>query len=231
MTLSAAEFSRRFLLHVLPAGFHRIRSDGFLGNRHRTEKLARCRQLLGTGAPATPVSTSRADYRDRYEALTGRSSQPCPVCHDGHMRVIDQVTRTDGHSATIDSSGTAPHARHPDTATPPAASLDSSALTGGKHEATVAFYRPSASVSRPVDHRSSVSGSTATPIPTLIQSHSAAPGQRFRPRRFLCRTIISPVFVATSRRGATQKTLCLLRPSTEAPRHPPLLQPGTAQHR
>ena len=47
MTLSADEFIRRFLLHVLPDGFQRIRYYGFLSNRHREEKLERCRQLLG----------------------------------------------------------------------------------------------------------------------------------------------------------------------------------------
>src|SRR5438552_9891049 len=47
MSLEAAEFIRRFLLHVLPAGFQRIRYYGFLGNRHRKETLARCRHLLG----------------------------------------------------------------------------------------------------------------------------------------------------------------------------------------
>ena len=47
MTLTAEEFIRRFLLHVLPNGFRRIRYYGFLGNRHREEKLAVCRRLLG----------------------------------------------------------------------------------------------------------------------------------------------------------------------------------------
>ena len=47
MSLSPDEFIRRFLLHVLPDGFHRIRYYGFLGNRHRKEKLQQCRQLLG----------------------------------------------------------------------------------------------------------------------------------------------------------------------------------------
>jgi hypothetical protein len=47
MTLSADEFIRRFLLHVLPDGFQRIRYYGFLGNRYRREKLEHCRHLLG----------------------------------------------------------------------------------------------------------------------------------------------------------------------------------------
>jgi len=51
MSLSAEEFIRRFLLHVLPRGFHRIRYFGFLGNRHRQEKLDPCRQLLGVAIP------------------------------------------------------------------------------------------------------------------------------------------------------------------------------------
>jgi hypothetical protein len=56
MTLKAEAFIRRFLLHVLPDGFQRIRYYGFLGNRHREEKLARCRQLLGMPASAPPAT-------------------------------------------------------------------------------------------------------------------------------------------------------------------------------
>ena len=78
MTLGAPECIRRFLLHVLPAGFHRMRHYGLLGNRHRTHKLARCRQLPGTTA-AQPIAAIAdntlppPDYRDRDEALTGGS--------------------------------------------------------------------------------------------------------------------------------------------------------------
>ena len=57
MTLPADEFIRRFLIHVLPDGFHRIRYFGFLGNCHRKQKLARCRELLGmtpAGSGADP---------------------------------------------------------------------------------------------------------------------------------------------------------------------------------
>ena len=51
MTLQAEEFIRRFLLHVLPDGFQRIRYYGFLANRYREQKLARCRELLGMPTP------------------------------------------------------------------------------------------------------------------------------------------------------------------------------------
>jgi hypothetical protein len=91
MTLDAEEFIRRFLLHVLPAGFQRIRYYGFLGNRYRKEKLARCRHLLGMPAEGVegPAKGAAPDYRDRYEALTGVSLRRCPVRHEGCMHVIE----------------------------------------------------------------------------------------------------------------------------------------------
>jgi Putative transposase len=90
MTLPAEEFIRRFLIHVLPDGFHRIRYFGFLGNCHRARKLALCRELLGM-APAGPAADPPADYRDRFEALTGQSLRECPHCHTGIMVVIDCI--------------------------------------------------------------------------------------------------------------------------------------------
>src|SRR5579883_170249 len=77
MTLAANEFIRRFLLHTLPDGFHRIRHYGFLANGHRHAKLAHCRQLLAAPAPLPPAS---ADYRERYRQLTRRSLDLCPCC-------------------------------------------------------------------------------------------------------------------------------------------------------
>ena len=91
MTLEAGEFIRRFLIHVLPDGFHRIRYYGFLGNCHRVRKLALCRELLGMVTPAS--ADPPADYRDRFEALTGRSLRVCPLCHAGIMVVIDCIAR------------------------------------------------------------------------------------------------------------------------------------------
>jgi len=106
MTLAATEFIRRFLLHVLPAGFHRIRYYGLLGHRYRTEKLARCRQLLGTTA-VSPISGDilpPSDYRDRYESLTGVSLRVCPVCADGHMMVTESLLRGCPYAALPDTS-------------------------------------------------------------------------------------------------------------------------------
>jgi len=106
MTLAASEFIRRFLLHVLPRGFHRIRYYGLLGNRHRTRQLARCRQVLGTtGSETISRSALRLpDYRDRYEVLTGISLRACPVCKVGRMLVIEELPRVSPVVMTIDTS-------------------------------------------------------------------------------------------------------------------------------
>ncbi len=95
MTLSAEEFIRRFLLHVLPSGFHRIRYYGFLGNRYRKQKLEQCRQLLGMTAthPSSSQSKPDEDYRDRYEKLTGHSLRQCPVCHRGRMITVQLLPK------------------------------------------------------------------------------------------------------------------------------------------
>ena len=94
MTLSADEFIRRFLLHVLPNGFQRIRYYGFLGNRYRKEKLAQCRRLLGMPSlPETDPLPAEKDYRDRYEELTGGSLYQCPQCNKGRMLVVEILPR------------------------------------------------------------------------------------------------------------------------------------------
>jgi hypothetical protein len=89
MTIAADEFIRRFLLHVLPEGFHRIRYYGFLGNRYRAQKLACCRALLGMPVPEPADHRAAKDYRDRYEHLTGHSLRQCPACRQGQMIIIE----------------------------------------------------------------------------------------------------------------------------------------------
>jgi Putative transposase len=105
MTLAAGEFIRRFLLHALPSGLQRIRYYGLLGNRHRTENLTRCRDLLNMPAKTlTPdAHVASHDYRSRYEALTGKSLHQCPACREGCMRSIELLPR-DNRVAVIDTS-------------------------------------------------------------------------------------------------------------------------------
>ena len=97
MTLEASEFIRRFLLHVLPDGFQRIRHYGFLGHRYRQAKLALCRQLLGVVMSLSGVvpPQDKPDYRDFYEKLTGKSLRECPLCHRGQMIAIAVLPASD----------------------------------------------------------------------------------------------------------------------------------------
>jgi hypothetical protein len=89
MTLNAEEFMRRFLLHVLPRGFQRIRQFGLLANRRRRGELARCRQLLGTTGQ-TMESVSQ-DYQALYQTVTGTALQQCPACGTGTMKFFSPL--------------------------------------------------------------------------------------------------------------------------------------------
>lgn len=84
MTLHPHEFMRRFLLHVLPRHFVRLRHGGFLANRYRKAKLAHCRELLRVPAPP-PQPHRPLDWKERYELLTGQPIDRCPVCKLGRM--------------------------------------------------------------------------------------------------------------------------------------------------
>jgi hypothetical protein len=93
MALEAVEFIRRFLLHVVPSGFVRIRHYGLLGNRVRAENLARCRALLGpgqgsgAGAPLPPPEPEPPPHSATEAGMRTR----CPVCGQGHMVIVGKV--------------------------------------------------------------------------------------------------------------------------------------------
>jgi hypothetical protein len=91
MTLDADEFIRRFLLHVLPKGFRRIRHFGFLANACRAAKLPVIRAALAAPKPEPPAG--HADYRERYAMLTGHRIDLCPVC-GGRMVEIGLSARS-----------------------------------------------------------------------------------------------------------------------------------------
>jgi hypothetical protein len=88
MTLDAVEFLRRFLLHVLPRGFQRMRHYGLLANGVRKIKLPLCRQLLGQAALSPPEATPPV-----APMVTASTPEPpsdrCPACHVGRMLVQD----------------------------------------------------------------------------------------------------------------------------------------------
>jgi hypothetical protein len=93
MTLDAAEFMRRFLLHVLPPGFHRIRHFGFMANGHRAARLARCRRLLAEQAAMDkrPVQRS-AQAAYNHTPTFCHDYDTCPCC-GGVLRAASALPR------------------------------------------------------------------------------------------------------------------------------------------
>ena len=89
MTLDAQEFIRRFLLHVLPDGFMRIRHFGFLANRTKKHSLPQCRKLLGLN-PALPEIPNQSAH-DLLRELTGTDLSRCPRCQKGTMIVVGEL--------------------------------------------------------------------------------------------------------------------------------------------
>jgi Putative transposase len=85
MSLDAVEFIRRFLLHVLPSGFVKIRHFGFLSNRNRKAMVQHCRNLLPTMV-VLPIAIHHVDTL-------------CPVCRIGHLRLITAQTGTQAENA------------------------------------------------------------------------------------------------------------------------------------
>jgi len=89
MKLDGTEFIRRFLLHVLPNGFVRIRHYGFLANRNRSENLAKCRKLLGVNEsviPAIEASATDGEEASSNSTESVDASNLCPNCQSGRMR-------------------------------------------------------------------------------------------------------------------------------------------------
>jgi hypothetical protein len=82
MTLTGQELIRRFLLHVLPKGFMRVRHFGFLANRCRTRRLAQIRTALAAPPPERAPGS---------EAAAAMDTRPCPVCRSGRLRVTGQL--------------------------------------------------------------------------------------------------------------------------------------------
>jgi hypothetical protein len=89
LPLEAEEFIRRFLLHVLPQRFMRIRHFGFLANRSKKQALTQCRKLLGLG-PILPQSPNQS-VKDLLLKITGIDLSRCPCCHNGTMIVIGEL--------------------------------------------------------------------------------------------------------------------------------------------
>jgi hypothetical protein len=90
MTLAATEFIRRFLLHVLPTGFVKIRHYGFMANRVRQEKLALARRLLAVPAGTANDERCPNEYIPSADA-DDAARDHCPLCKQGRMILVERV--------------------------------------------------------------------------------------------------------------------------------------------
>jgi hypothetical protein len=88
MTLDVAEFIRRFLLHVLPKGFHRIRHYGLLATGQRADNIERARELLD----AKPPDERTCDDDNAIDSAAGADLPPCPCC-GARQRIIERFQR------------------------------------------------------------------------------------------------------------------------------------------
>jgi hypothetical protein len=88
MRVAAGEFMRRFLLHVLPEGFHRIRHYGLFANSHRADKLLLCRTLLDVPSAATHDDDDDDDDGDDDHNGDADALPACPCC-GGRMKIIE----------------------------------------------------------------------------------------------------------------------------------------------
>ena len=103
MTLAADEFIRRFLLHVLPDGFQRIRHYGFLANGHRRAKLALIRKLLPAMSVAPRETSSTSTQPSAELAADSTPAPPCPCC-GGRMVIVEVLPDPRWQKPRLDSS-------------------------------------------------------------------------------------------------------------------------------
>ena len=89
MVLDAGEFIRRFLLHVLPDGFVKIRHYGVLANRTRKYHIALCRELLGASQVETKSKDIPETWQEHLLRVSGVDVMKCPVCKKGRMVTVE----------------------------------------------------------------------------------------------------------------------------------------------
>jgi hypothetical protein len=102
MTLKPSEFIRRFLIHVLPNGFHRVRHYGLLASGSKAKTIARARELIAVATPVQTVKNQQpADSATATDAATEKPVHPCPCC-GGRMAIIEtfEAGRTPRHQPT-----------------------------------------------------------------------------------------------------------------------------------
>jgi len=91
LTIPAADFINRFLLHVLPRGFQKVRAYGWLAPRNKKTALAAIRTSLG--APTPPATSDHETPVERILRMTGVDVTRCPVCSTGHLTCVGELPR------------------------------------------------------------------------------------------------------------------------------------------
>lgn len=90
-TLTGSEFTRRFLLHVVPKRFVRVRHYGLLANGVKRSRLTLARSKLGSPATTRPSPAKAETWQDTYRRLLGRDPRKCPHCRDGRLVVLAEI--------------------------------------------------------------------------------------------------------------------------------------------
>lgn len=107
MSITAVEFIRRLLLHVLPKRFVKIRYYGLLASCHRRKNLARCRQLLATTAVQETTGDDVQTNNDPNDSMVEECSgpeRPCPRCRLGRMAMVEVIAPNRGQAVYADTS-------------------------------------------------------------------------------------------------------------------------------
>jgi hypothetical protein len=95
LVLPGADFTRRFLRHVVPRRLVRVRHYGLLANGVKVARLTRARSLLGNPVPREPSRAKPESWQDTYRRIVGRDPLLCPACGVGRLVVVAQIPRLD----------------------------------------------------------------------------------------------------------------------------------------
>jgi hypothetical protein len=107
LTLDAVEFLQRFLRHVLPRGFVRIRHYGFLANPIRKKMIKRCREFLHATPPENDHEPSQV-WHELLLRINGKDALKCPICQMGRLELVDKILPSFAASLRLPGRGSSP---------------------------------------------------------------------------------------------------------------------------
>ena len=104
MRLAGTEFTRRFLCHVVPRRFVRVRHYGLLANGVKKRRLALARTRLDAPAPPCPSPRKHETWQDTYRRLVGKDPRQCPACRSGRLVIVAEIPPTPAPATNTASS-------------------------------------------------------------------------------------------------------------------------------